>query len=93
LTAELSNNPDLSTVVAQLLPGVAKAVSFQHYPQHVVLLETLCRQVCYVDVLIIAGNKWVFLRKVYDCNTYINQTSLGPTFVFKIDRYSFYTDF
>jgi hypothetical protein len=60
LTAELSNNPDLSTVVAQLLPGVAKAVSFQHYPQHVVLLETLCRQVCYVDVLIMVGTSGFF---------------------------------
>ncbi|XP_071164390.1 uncharacterized protein [Mytilus edulis] len=44
LIAELSNNPSLSALVGQTLPAVAKAVSFQHYPQHVVLLETLCKQ-------------------------------------------------
>lgn len=44
LLAELSNNPSLSNLVSQYLPAVAKAVSLQHYPQHVVLLETLCKQ-------------------------------------------------
>ena len=38
----------MSAQVAQTLPAVAKAVSFQHYPQHVVVLETLCKQVCIV---------------------------------------------
>lgn len=48
LAAELSNNPDLSPLVAQTLPAIAKAVSFQHYPQHVVLLETLCKQLPHI---------------------------------------------
>ena len=66
LTAELSNNPDLSTVVAQLLPGVAKAVSFQHYPQHVVLLETLCRQLPHIAKGIGKRNFKTHLESFFD---------------------------
>ena len=34
------------TDVATLLPQLLQAVSHQHYTQHVILLETLCKQVC-----------------------------------------------
>ncbi|KAK2178117.1 hypothetical protein NP493_558g01003 [Ridgeia piscesae] len=44
LLAELSQLPDAAADVAKELPLVATTASFQHYTQHVHLLETMCKQ-------------------------------------------------
>ncbi|KAG8330668.1 hypothetical protein J6590_057997 [Homalodisca vitripennis] len=44
LLGELSSIPEASKEVLKLLPLLANACQYQHYPQHVVLLETVCKQ-------------------------------------------------
>ncbi|XP_039282268.1 uncharacterized protein LOC111049982 isoform X2 [Nilaparvata lugens] len=43
LLGELSEITWMADHVLQALPNVAEACKFQHYPQHVVFLETVCR--------------------------------------------------
>ncbi|XP_033735448.1 uncharacterized protein LOC117323982 isoform X2 [Pecten maximus] len=44
LLAELSNHHDLAAPVSQMLPDMAKSTSYQHYTQHIVYCETICKQ-------------------------------------------------
>jgi len=50
LLAELSQLPDAAADVAKELPLVATTASFQHYTQHVHLLETMCKQVTWLQL-------------------------------------------
>ena len=43
--AELSQINSLNQDLGKILPLLSKAASYQHYTQHVNLLETLCKQV------------------------------------------------
>ena len=45
----MANLGNLSQQVGELLPLMAKAIHYQHYTQHVVLLETVCKQVSWVQ--------------------------------------------
>lgn len=44
LLTELSTIPEASKEVLKLLPLAAEACQVQHYSQHVVFLETVCKQ-------------------------------------------------
>ncbi|XP_078673655.1 uncharacterized protein LOC144912352 [Branchiostoma floridae x Branchiostoma belcheri] len=63
LLAELSQIPAAVKQVAELLPLVAQAAAKHHYPQHQVLLETVCKQ---LPVIGRGVSKQLFKRKLED---------------------------
>ncbi|CAH1263660.1 Hypp2742 [Branchiostoma lanceolatum] len=63
LLAELSQIPAAVQQVAELLPQVAQAAAKHHYPQHLLLLETVCKQ---LPVIGRGVNKQLFKRKLED---------------------------
>ena len=42
---ELSQVPEAAPEIGKLMPLLAKATTHRHYTQHLVLLETFCKQV------------------------------------------------
>lgn len=78
LIAELSSLPEMACLIAPLLSLVAKAASYQHYTQHLYLLETICKK---LPVIANGIGKRLFksqLESFFDCIFYalVSESSL-----------------
>ncbi|KAK3093794.1 hypothetical protein FSP39_020339 [Pinctada imbricata] len=70
LLAELSTHQDLAQTVNQLLPLLAKSVTYQHYPQHVTYYETLCKQLPNIAKGLGKRHFKMHLESFFDCIFY-----------------------